>query len=302
MSEIKPLFDDKAAMWAALVLKLDEVINTAMKFIYQGFEPEKFSKSYQITWQKNYIDSLGAKVKPKSNEMKKEFVNDVQVVIGIYCQVGIKVKAKRIAHTTDEALEVLERVKSRFGFELDGPAPNDADTCTIQRIAAVNAHLVAKVYHEKGHDLRIPGGYYDKLPLALHFAMAPSLIPQDAAWDKVFWLWISWGLSFDSVVNQGRSEPRLVLGFANLQRQSGYYDEDYRLRLMTELGIDPNNLDAPQPELHDGLVGRMMKGEIEPTTNTTIRAAKPAGPARAVPQPAAGPGGKPAAVKIRTFG
>lgn len=247
---------------------IQEILRACQTFSYQGFEPEKFVVHLQDVYSTNCkVEKPGI----TKDVLKAQFVSDVKSTVGIYCSAGIKLKGKRIQHSTAEAVAALDVLRRRFDLQIDGPAPTDSKTVTIQRIAACFAHLVAATYDTKSADLRIPGDINKELHHALHFAMAPSIIPLEQAYEVVYQQWFVWACSFDKVINRGDHDPTLVHGFAMIQRRSAYYDLQTRINLMKKFKIDPTAYVQPAGTECGGAMQLLIDGKLKENTNTNAR-------------------------------
>jgi len=239
-------------MWKDIVKDLGPLIDTARQCSYEGFEPKQFLVWLQKVYQGN--------AKAEKKELARDFLMDIKRVIGLYCAVGTKMTAKRISHTGEEGIRIYEHLRNIFQIE---DTPRDALTVTIQRIVACFPHVVARAYASpQGEYFRIPGGMNTDLPRALHFSMAPSVIPISDEWKNVRSQYFKWAIEFDKVINGEKSDAAVLFGYYTIQKNSNLIAEADRKKLMIDLAIDPAAV--PEPEAEPGSdLDRFVKGTLK---------------------------------------
>jgi len=141
------------------------------------------------------------------------------------------------------ATKALQKMSARGKTELQGamnalrikPRAVSKEDLTIQRVVAIAAPLVAKMYQMKGTGSVASSSTFG-IPTCYQFPAGASLLYTDSQFES----WLKWANEFDKVINSTgnkKPDPDNVLKFGRLAYENRFFTNDFRQALGRQLGL-----------------------------------------------------------------
>jgi len=221
--ELKEMYDAMDAF--QVVLRDDRMMAFKDLFAYQGFDP-------QVTF-----DEL-KKCAAAAGKKRDDFMEDMTALLVFFASRGSKYVGKKKAKgkTKTEGKAKMDALYATYKITDD--YPNNAEDITLPRISSVFPHLTARLFSSNVGRRVTKSPYFE----ALQFPAAASLIPATAEWNGFFEKWLLWAIEYDSTVNPEKANAENVKNYAGIARRSQYTSEQFRKKIMKDLGYVPSQM------------------------------------------------------------